>query len=127
MQDYQTGMPTKNMTQGFQSDASLPAAEAIAAEITLFRLYVADDTVASTQALSNLNAICMNYLHGQYEVELVDILNEPLRALSEGVIVTPTLIRVAPLPVRQIVGDLCDTETVIQTLGLAESEQNGRR
>ena len=91
----------------------------------MFRLYVADDTVASTQAMSNLNAICMRYLDGAYEVELVDILNEPLRALSDGIIVTPTLVRVLPLPVRQIVGTLSDTDNVIQTLGLTESKKDG--
>lgn len=95
-------------------------------EITLFRLYVADDTVASLQAQSNLDFICMSYLKGQYEVELVDILNEPLRALSDGIIVTPTLVKVSPLPTRQIVGDLHDIEAVRQTLGLSASERNGK-
>ncbi|MGZ5818051.1 MAG: circadian clock KaiB family protein [Burkholderiaceae bacterium] len=98
---------------------------AVNGDITLFKLYVADETVASLQAQSNLNAIGMHYLHGQYEIELVDILNEPLRALSEGIIVTPTLVRVSPLPIRHIVGDLCDTEAVLQTLGLTENGKNG--
>lgn len=112
------------MKQG--SDSETSAAHATDGEITLFRLYVADETVASLQAQSNLNAICMNYIRGQYEVELVDILNEPLRALSEGIIVTPTLVRLSPLPIRQIIGNLCDTQAVLQTLGLTESDKNGK-
>jgi circadian clock protein KaiB len=48
-----------------------------------------------------------------------------LRALSDGIIVTPTLVRVLPLPVRQIVGTLSDTDNVIQTLGLTESKKDG--
>ena len=111
------------MKQG--SDSQPSAVHVNDGGVTLFRLYVADDTVASMQALSNLNAICMSYLAGEYEVELVDILHEPLRALSDGIIVTPTLVRVSPLPSRQIVGDLHDTEAVLQTLGLPESGKNG--
>jgi circadian clock protein KaiB len=105
-------------------DSETSTGSAAGGEVTLFRLYVADETVASSKAFSNLSAICANYLDGQYELELVDILLEPLRALSDGIIVTPTLVRIAPLPVRTIVGDLGDTETVRQTLGLTESGKN---
>jgi circadian clock protein KaiB len=111
------------MNQG--SDSGLPDGSSNAV-VTVFRLYVADETAASLQALSNLHTIGMDHLNGQYQVELVDILNEPLRALSEGIIVTPTLVRVSPLPTRQIVGDLHDMEAVLQTLGLTESEKNGK-
>jgi circadian clock protein KaiB len=120
------GTANEKMNQG--SEHIPPAAQVTDVtddEITLFRLYVADETVASLQAQSNLNAICVNYLKGQYVVELVDILNEPLRALSEGIIVTPTLVRISPMPMRKIVGDLGDKEAVLQTLGLTESGKNG--
>ncbi|HEY8101136.1 MAG TPA: circadian clock KaiB family protein [Burkholderiaceae bacterium] len=109
------------------SDSETSAVHANDGEATtVFRLYIADQTVASLQAQSNLNVICLSYLQGPYDVELVDILNEPLRALSDGIIVTPTLVRVSPPPIRQIVGNLCDTEAVLQTLGLTESEKNGK-
>ncbi len=88
-------------------------------ETTLFRLYVADETPNSVRAVANLQSIGKEYLQGRYRLELVDILQEPLRALSEGVLVTPTLVRLSPLPVRKIVGDLSDRNVVLQALALA--------
>jgi circadian clock protein KaiB len=87
-------------------------------ESTHFRLYIAEGTPNSVRAMANLKSVCQEYLHGRHKVEVVDILQEPLRALSEGVLVTPTLVRLSPLPVRKIVGDLSDTATVLQALGL---------
>ena len=90
-------------------------------ETTLFRLYVADETPNSARAVANLQAICQEHLQGRYRLEVVDILQDPLRALSEGVLVTPTLVRLSPQPVRTIVGDLSDRAAVLQALGLAGS------
>lgn len=87
-------------------------------EITLFRLYVADETPNSARAVANLQAICQEHWQGHCKIEVVDILQEPLRALSEGVLVTPTLVRLSPLPVRKIVGDLTELATVLLALGL---------
>ncbi len=87
-------------------------------ETTLFRLYVADETPNSVRAVANLQAICQEHLRDCYRLELVDILQEPLRALSEGVLVTPTLVRLSPLPVRKIVGDLSNRTAVLLALGL---------
>ena len=87
-------------------------------EITLFRLYVADETPNSARAMTNLQSICQKHLQGRCKIEVVDILQEPLRALSEGVLVTPTLIKLSPLPVRKIVGDLSEPAAVLQALGL---------
>ncbi len=88
-------------------------------ETTVFRLYVADETPNSARAMANLQSICQEHLQGRYRLEVVDILQEPLRALSEGVLVTPTLVRLSPLPVRKIVGDLSEPATVLLALGLA--------
>ncbi len=87
-------------------------------ETTLFRLYIADETPNSVRAVANLQSICQEHLQGRYRLEVVDILQEPLRALSEGVLVTPTLVRLSPLPVRKIVGDLSEPATVLLALGL---------
>ncbi len=84
----------------------------------LFRLYIAGDAANSLRAIANLKTICRKYLQDHCGVEMVDILQEPLRALSEGVLVTPTLLRLSPLPVRTIVGDLGETATVLEALGL---------
>ena len=87
-------------------------------QTTLFRLYVAVETPNSERAITNLQAICQEHLQGSYKIELVDILQEPLRALSEGVLVTPTLVRLSPPPLRKIVGDLSDRNAVLNALGL---------
>ena len=102
---------------------SAPRAESAQAnqsdgEITLFRLYIADETPASVRAISNLKNIRQEYLHDQCTIEVVDILQDPLHTLSEGVLVTPTLIRLSPKPMRKIVGDLSETITVLHALGL---------
>jgi circadian clock protein KaiB len=83
-----------------------------------FRLYIADDTMNSSQASANLQALCKTYLSGRHEIEIVDVFKEPQRAILEGIRMTPTLLRLAPLPIRRIVGTLVDTQRVLETLGL---------
>jgi circadian clock protein KaiB len=83
-----------------------------------FRLYVAGDAVNSTQALANLTALCRDHLPDRHEIEVVDVFREPKRALADGIIMTPTLVKIAPSPVRRIIGTLKETETVLQALGL---------
>jgi circadian clock protein KaiB len=83
-----------------------------------FRLYVATGTLNSTQAVANLNALCRAHLKGRHEIEVVDVFREPQRALAEGIRMTPTLLKLAPSPVRLIVGSLSQTQRVLETLGL---------
>src|SRR5580700_6953609 len=83
-----------------------------------FRLYVADDTMNSAQATANLQALCKTHLPGRHEIEIVDVFKDPQRAILEGIRMTPTLLRLAPLPIRRIVGTLVDTQRVMETLEL---------
>jgi circadian clock protein KaiB len=83
-----------------------------------FRLYVADDTINSAQATANLHALCKTHLPGRHEIDIVDVFKDPQRAILEGIRMTPTLLRLAPLPIRRIVGTLVDTQRVLETLGL---------
>ena len=83
-----------------------------------FRLYVAGDTQNSAQASANLTALCRAHLPERHEIEVVDVLRDPKRALTDGVFMTPTLVKLAPSPVRTIVGTLSQTEPVLQALGL---------
>ena len=83
-----------------------------------FRLYVADGTANSHQAVANLIALCQARLPKQHEIEVVDVLKEPLRALEDGVLMTPTLLVLSPPPIRRIVGTLSQTNTVLHVLGL---------
>jgi circadian clock protein KaiB len=83
-----------------------------------FRLYIAGDTPNSTQALANLKALCRVHLPGQHEIEIVDVFREPKRALSHGIFMTPTLIKLAPAPVARIVGTLGQAQSVLRAVGL---------
>ena len=82
------------------------------------RLYVAGDALNSAQSLANLTALCQVHLPDRHEIEVVDVFREPNRALSDGILMTPTLVKLAPPPARRIVGTLSQTQTVLQALGL---------
>ncbi len=86
------------------------------------RLYVAGRAPNSVLALTNLRALLAagQLEDGALELEVVDVLKDPGRALEEGVLVSPTLVRLSPLPVVRIVGSLNDRETVRLALGLGE-------
>lgn len=83
-----------------------------------FRLFTADGTQNSAQALANLNALCHSHLLGRYEIEVVDVFRDPERARAEGIRMTPTLIKVSPGPPCRIVGSLSQTKDVLVALGM---------
>ena len=83
-----------------------------------FLLYIADDTQNSVLAVANLRKICRERLPGRHEIEVVDVFMEPQRALADGILMTPLLIRLTPTPVRRITGTLSQPEKVLQALGL---------
>jgi circadian clock protein KaiB len=83
-----------------------------------FRLYVAADTLNSAQAIANLNALCRAHLMGRHEIEIVDVFEEPQRALAESIRMTPTLLKLEPSPARRIIGSLSNTQLVLDMLGL---------
>ncbi len=80
------------------------------------RLYIAGNAPNSLHAVANARAICEQHFASAYDLELVDLLDQPLRALSDGIVVTPTLIRLNPLPVQRIIGNLSDAKQVLMTL-----------
>ena len=83
-----------------------------------FRLYIAGDAQNSAQAIANLASICRAHLQDRHEVELVDVFLEPKRALADGILMTPTLIKLTPAPVRRVVGNLSQLAPVLHALGL---------
>ena len=83
-----------------------------------FRLYVAGDAENSAQAVANLNALCRTHLPDRHEIDVVDVFREPKRALEDGIFMTPTLVKLAPSPVRRIIGTLSQAQTVLLALGL---------
>lgn len=83
-----------------------------------FRLYVAGNGPNSSQARANLIALCRDHLPERHQIEIVDVMKDPKRALTDHIFMTPTLVILAPLPVRTIVGTLSNKQVVLHTLGL---------
>ena len=91
--------------------------------VVLLRLYVVGGAPNSVQAIANLEAICREYLKDGHRLEVVDVLEHPQRAMAEGVIVTPSLAKLSPLPAAGIVGNLSDKNKVLLALGLKSRAQ----
>jgi circadian clock protein KaiB len=82
----------------------------------ILRLYVTGKTPRAERAIANLRRICEEELRGQYEMQVIDVLEHPQLAEDEKILATPTLIKQLPLPLRRVIGDLSDKEKVL--LGL---------
>jgi circadian clock protein KaiB len=83
------------------------------------RLFVTGTTPRSARAIQNIRAICEAYLPGRYDLEVIDIYQHPEHVKAEQIVVTPTLVRQLPHPVRKLIGDLSDTERVLAGLDIA--------
>lgn len=83
-------------------------------------LYVAGQTPKSIAAIANLERICAEHLAGQYEVEVVDLRQNPQLAREHSIVAIPTLVRELPVPIRKIIGDLSDTEKLLVNLKIRE-------
>lgn len=84
----------------------------------VLRLYVTGATSRSRRAILNLNAICSEYLNGQYDLQVIDIHQKPTLAKDEQIVAAPTLVKKLPTPMRRIIGDLSDKESVLLGLDL---------
>jgi circadian clock protein KaiB len=84
----------------------------------LLRLYIAGATPRSTQAILNIKRICEEYLQGRYELEVIDVYQQPVLAPGEQIVAAPTLIKQLPLPLRKFIGDMSDTERILIGLDL---------
>lgn len=82
----------------------------------MLTLYVAGSALNSLRALTNLKTICAEHFPGRYQIEIVDIFQDPMRALADHVLITPTLAKTAPKPSLRLVGDLSDSQTVVLAL-----------
>ncbi len=77
------------------------------------RLYVAGQTPKSIVALANLKRICDEHLQGRYEIEVIDLMENPQLARRDQIVAIPTLVRELPSPLKRIIGDLSNTEKVL--------------
>lgn len=90
------------------------------AKVVVMRLYIANNAPNSVRAVANLAAICKEYLEDRFKLEIIDVLEHPLRALADGILVTPSLAKVSPLPAAKVVGDLGERSSVLHALGVKE-------
>ena len=93
------------------------------------RLYITGQTSHSERAIANLRRVCQEDLEGQYEMEIIDILEQPQLAEDEKILATPTLIKQLPPPLRRVIGDLSDTDKGLLGLDLqacSPSEDQGK-
>lgn len=88
------------------------------ASIYELRLYVTGSTPKMKMALKNLERICEEHLAGQYHIEVIDLLKNPHLAKGDQIIAIPTLVRKLPVPIRNLIGDLSNTERVLVGLDL---------
>lgn len=84
----------------------------------LLKLYVTGTTPNSVKAISNLKQICEEHLSGRYDLEIIDLYQQPALARGEQIIAAPTLIKKLPLPLRRVIGDMSSTEKVLFGLDL---------
>jgi circadian clock protein KaiB len=90
------------------------------------RLYVTGMTSRSSRAVSNLRSICDEYLDGRYDLEIIDIYQQPVLAKGEQIIAAPTLIKKLPLPIRRIIGDMSNREHVLLGLDLIRGSDDAK-
>ena len=92
----------------------------------LLRLYVAGATPKSTQAILNIKQICEEHLKGRYELEVIDVYQQPFLAKGEQIIAAPTLIKKLPPPLRRFIGSMADVERILVGLDLKPRQESER-
>ncbi len=85
----------------------------------LLRLYVTGMTPRSVQAIRNIKEICEEYLQGRYELEIIDVYQQPVLTKDDQIIAVPALIKRQPLPLRRFIGDMSQKEKILQGLDLS--------
>lgn len=102
------------MTALSGSDADISGVD----EVWQLRLYVAGQSPKSLRAFANLRTLCEEHLPGRYDIEVIDLVEQPSLAASDDILAIPTLVRLLPAPLRKIIGDLSNTERVLVGLRL---------
>lgn len=88
----------------------------------LLRLYVAGNTANSSRAIANIRCICEQHLAGRFELEVVDLYQQPVLSKGEQIVAVPTLIKKLPAPLRKFVGDMSNTDRILIGLDLRRSD-----
>jgi circadian clock protein KaiB len=82
------------------------------------KLYVTGASPNSARAIANLKGICDKYLTKNYDLEIIDVYQQPLKAQNEHIIALPMLVKSFPPPLKRLIGDMSNTEKVLRGLGL---------
>ena len=90
--------------------------------VYVLRLYITGTTPKSTRAVHNLMQLCQEHLPGRYDLEVIDIYQQPALAQDEDIIAVPTLLKKQPLPIQKLLGDLSNPQQFITSLGLTTSQ-----
>jgi circadian clock protein KaiB len=89
-------------------------------------LYVTDRSPKCARAIENLRRFCEEHLAGRYQIEIVDLLENPGRAAEDQILAVPTVVRRLPMPIRKLVGDLSDSDRILAGLQLPSPEITAR-
>jgi circadian clock protein KaiB len=90
----------------------------------VLRLYIAGTTSKSVRAVANIKEICESSLKNRYDLEVIDIYQQPVLIKGEQIIAAPTLVKKLPLPLRKFIGDMSDTERILVGLDLRPKDQD---
>jgi circadian clock protein KaiB len=82
-----------------------------------FMLFISGTTPQSQKAISSVRKMLEGHLHGEYELEVIDVYQNPDRAKEEQIIAVPTLVKRTPAPLRKFIGDLSDEKKIIEGMG----------
>jgi len=85
----------------------------------VLKLYVTGTSPRSTQAIENIHRLCEEYLAGRYDLEVIDIYQQPGQAVEQQIVAAPTLVKSEPSPPKRLIGDLSDRDRVLVGLNLA--------
>lgn len=88
----------------------------------LFRFFVSEKNQKIDRTLAMLKEICEQHLEGAYDIEVIDITEDPVAGMEENILATPTLLKKIPKPARRIIGDLLDRESLLLHLDILEKE-----
>jgi circadian clock protein KaiB len=114
--------PVEDATRAFErAIASGPKTEQY-----VLRLYITGTTPRSAAAITNIRKLCDEYLAGHYDLEVIDIYQQPTLAQGEQIIAAPTLVKKLPFPLRKVVGDLSNEERVLMGLDLRPKRKDNR-
>lgn len=109
-------MTTQSKSEGHAAQTDKP-------KLWQLRLYVAGESPKSVSAFANLKRLCEEHLAGEFEIEVIDLMENPRLAKDDQIVAIPTLVKKVPQPIRKIIGDLSDTERTLVGLQLRPSKK----